>query len=142
MSRFRTLSHTKWECKFHVVWIPKYRRKVLYGEKRRLIINSIKKWAQIKEVVIIEGFACIDHIHLCIGVPPKYSFSSIIGILKGKSASEVMTFGNKNSKMMRGRTFWARGYCVSTVGLDEKVIREYIKNQEAEDKKQDQLTLF
>ena len=90
----------------------------------------------------MEGHACADHIHLCLSIPPKYSISGVIGILKGKSASEVMSFGNRNSRMVRGRQFWARGYCVSSVGLDEGMIREYIKNQEIEDKKQDQLGLF
>ena len=142
MTRFRTLAHSKWECKYHVVWIPKYRRKVLYGDKRNVVVRSIKKWARIKDVEIIEGHACVDHIHLCLGIPPKYSVSSVVGILKGKSASEVMSFGNKTSKMARGRTFWARGYCVSTVGLDEKIIRAYIKNQETEDKNSDQLNLL
>ena len=88
--RFRTLAHSKFECKYHVVWIPKYRRKELYGMKRQVIINSIRKWAKIKECEIIEGHACLDHIHLCLSIPPKYSVSSIMGILKGKSASEVM----------------------------------------------------
>ena len=110
--------------------------------RKKVIVNSIKKWAKIKDISIIEGHACVDHIHLCLGIPPKFSVSSIMGILKGKSASEVMTFGNKTSRMSKGRSFWARGYCVSTVGLDENMIRNYIKNQEAEDKKQDQLNLI
>lgn len=140
--RFKTLSHTKWECKYHVVWIPKYRRKELYGVKRRIVIESIKKWAKIKEVEILEGHACLDHIHLCLSIPPKYSISGVVGILKGKSASEVMSFGSKSSRMVRGRHFWARGYCVSSIGLDEEMIRDYVRNQEYEDKKQDQLGLF
>ena len=139
MKRFKTLSHTKWECKYHVVWIPKYRRKELYGIKKRVVVDTIKKWAGIKGIDILEGHALGDHIHLCLSIPPKYSVSSAIGILKGKSASEVMSFGSRNSRMVRGRQFWARGYCVSTVGLDEQTIRAYIKNQEIEDKKEDQL---
>ena len=87
MKRFSTLSHTKWECKYHLVWIPKYRRKTLYGIKKRIIVSSIKKWAQIKEIEIIEGFAMKDHVHLCISIPPKLSVSSVVGVLKGKSAS-------------------------------------------------------
>jgi putative transposase len=78
-----------------------------------------------------------DHIHLCLAIPPKYSVSGIIGLLKGKSASEVMSFDSKSSRMVRGRHFWARGYCVSTVGLDEAMIRQYIRNQEKEDRQQD-----
>ena len=95
-----------------------------------------------KGVEIIEGFACIDHIHLCLSIPPKYSVSGMVGLLKGKSASEVMSFGNKSSRMVRGRNFWAKGYCVSTVGLDEKIIRRYIQNQEKVDKETDQLSLL
>ena len=142
MERFKSLSHSKWECKYHIVWIPKYRRKVLYGERRREVIGAIKKWARIKGVEILEGHAVIDHIHVVLGIPPKYSVAGIVGLLKGKSASEVMAFGKKSNRMVRGRSFWARGYCVSTVGLDERMIREYVKNQEAEDKVCDEQGLF
>lgn len=139
MKRFKTLSHTRYECKYHVVWIPKYRRKSLYGVKKNIIVSSIKKWAAIKEVEIIEGFAMIDHIHLCLSIPPKLAVSSVIGVLKGKSAAEVMSYGGRSNRMARGRQFWARGYCISTVGLNEQVIKDYIRNQEVEDQKQDQL---
>ena len=139
MIEFKTLSHTKWDCKYHIIWIPKSRRKNLYGEKKRIIISSIRKWSSIKEVEIVEGFAMVDHIHLCLSIPPKLSVSSVVGLLKGKSALEVMSYGGRSSRMARGRQFWARGYCVSTVGLNEQVIRAYIRNQEFEDKKQDQL---
>lgn len=142
MKRFRTLAHSKWECKYHVVWIPKYRRKELYGIKKRIVVETIKKWAKIKGIEILEGHAMKDHVHLCLSIPPKFAVCAVIGILKGKSASEVMSFGSPNNRMVRGRQFWARGYCVSTVGLDEHTIREYIKNQDAEDRKQDQLTLM
>jgi len=135
MERFNRLAHSIWDCKYHVVWIPKYRRKELYGTKRQIVVDTIKKWARIKGVEIIEGHAMLDHIHLCISIPPKYSVVLIIGLLKGKSASEVMSFGTRNSRMVRGRTFWARGCCVSTVGLDEAMIRAYIKNQEQQDKR-------
>ena len=94
------------------------------------MVNTIKQWARIKGIEIIEGHAMPDHIHLCVSIPPKYAVAHTIGLLKGKSASEVMSFGTKSSRMIRGRTFLARGYCVSTVGLDEEKIREYIKNQE------------
>ena len=142
MERFKSLAHSKWECKYHIVWIPKYRRKVLYGEKRQEVIRVIKKWSKIKGIEILEGHAVVDHIHIILGIPPKYSVSGVIGLLKGKSASEVMSFGNRSSRMLRGRSFWARGYCVSTVGLDEKMIREYVKNQEEEDKRNDDQGLF
>ena len=142
MERFKSLAHSKWECKYHVIWIPKYRRKVLYGEKRRVVVETIKKWAGYKGIEIIEGHAVLDHIHLLLAIPPKYSVSGVVGMLKGKSASEVMSFGKPSSKMVRGRQFWARGYCVSTVGLDEAMIREYVKNQEGEDQRQEAQGLF
>ena len=88
MDHFQRLSHSVWDCKYHVIWIPKYRRKELYGDKRRIVINTLKKWAQIKGVEIIEGHAMKDHIHLCLSIPPKYSVAGMIGMLKGKSASE------------------------------------------------------
>jgi|TARA_Y100000031_G_scaffold103230_1_gene113227 putative transposase len=106
-----------------------------------MVVKTIKKWSRIKEVEILEGHASRDHIHLCLSIPPKYSVAGVIGLLKGKSASEVMSFGTKSSRMVRGRRFWARGYCVSTVGLDEKTVRTYIRNQEEEDKLQEQLDL-
>ncbi len=97
------------------------------------MVDTIKQRARIKGIEIIEGRAMPDHIHLCASIPPKYSVAHTIGLLKGKSASEVMSFGTKSSRMVLGRTFWARGYCVSTVGLDEEAIREYIRNQEERD---------
>ena len=142
MERFRSLSHSKWECKYHVIWIPKYRRKELYGTKREVVVSTIKKWARSKGVEILEGNACKDHIHLCVAIPPKYAVSSVIGLLKGKSASEVMSFGKTANRMVRGRHFWARGYCVTTIGLDEATIREYIRNQEQADKKRDEMQLL
>ena len=141
MERFRRLAHSLWDCKYHVVWIPKYRRQELYGQKREIVVRTIKKWAQIKGVEIIEGHAMKDHIHLCVAIPPKYSVAGMLGLLKGKSASEVMSFGTRSNRMVRGRTFWARGYCVSTVGLDEATIRAYIRNQEEEDRRQEELGL-
>lgn len=141
LKRFKTLSHSQWECKYHVVWIPKYRRKSIYAQKKRIIVSSIKMWAQARDVQIIEGYAMKDHIHLCLSIPPKYSVSSIVGLLKGKSASAVMSYGKRAKKLARGRSFWARGYCVSTVGLNEQVVRTYIREQEAEDKRQEQMTM-
>ena len=141
MDHFERLSHSVWDCKYHVIWIPKYRRKELYGDRRKVVVNTIKKWAQIKGVEIVEGHALKDHMHLCLSIPPKYSVAGMIGLLKGKSASEVMSFGTKTSRMVRGRHFWARGYCVSTVGIDEATIREYIRNQEEADQIQTEFEL-
>ncbi len=138
MDHFERLSHSVWDCKYHIIWIPKYRRKELYGQRRVIVIRTLKKWAKIKGVRIVEGHACRDHIHLCLAIPPKYSVAGIIGLLKGKSASEVMSFGTKASRMVRGRHFWAKGYCVSTVGIDEETIKEYIRNQENADQTQEE----
>jgi putative transposase len=107
-------------------------------KKRRIVVDTIKEWARIKGIEILEGHAMLDHIHLCLSIPPKYSVAHTIGLLKGKSVSGVMSFGTKSSRMVRGRTFWARGYCVSTVGLNEETIREYIRNQEQADKRQEE----
>jgi putative transposase len=138
MDHFERLSHAVWDCKYHIIWIPKYRRKELYGIRREVVIRTLKKWCQIKGIRIIEGHACRDHIHMCLSIPPKYCVSTMIGLLKGKSASEVMSFGKPNKQMVRGRQFWARGYCVSTVGIDEETIREYIRNQESSDQLQEE----
>ena len=97
MEHFHRLAHSVWDCKYHIVWIPKYRRKELYGDKRRIVVDTIKQWARIKGIEIIEGHAMPDHIHLCVSIPPKYSVAHTIGLLKGKSASEVMSFGTKSS---------------------------------------------
>jgi len=96
MKRFNRLAHSVWDCKYHIVWIPKYRRKELYGTKRQIVVDTIKQWARIKGIQIIEGHAMPDHIHLCASIPPKYSVAHTIGLLKGKSASEVMSFGTHN----------------------------------------------
>ena len=115
MDRFRRLSHGVWDCKYHVIWIP-YRRRELYGKKRKVVVASIKRWATAKGIDIVEGHALRDHVHLCLAIPPKHSVSGVIGLLKGKSASEVMSFGTRSTRMVRGRHFWARGYCVSAIG--------------------------
>jgi putative transposase len=141
MERFRRLSHGIWDCKYHIIWIPKYRRRELYGKKKRIVVGSIKRWAAAKGIEIVEGHALRDHVHLCLAIPPKYSVSGVIGLLKGKSASEVMSFGTRSTRMTRGRQFWARGYCVSTVGLDEETVRQYIRNQQREDMRQEELRL-
>ena len=125
-----SLAHTKWECTYHIVFIPKYRRKVLYGECRTEIKEIIKR--------LLEGAVCIDHIHISIRVPPKYAVSKIMGMLKGKSA--MMLFDRHpewRKRTGRDKTFWARGYYVSTVGINESVIQRYIQNQENADRMAD-----
>jgi putative transposase len=136
------LSHTKWDCKYHVVFIPKYRRKVLYGELRRYLGDVFRKLALQKESRIEEGHLMPDHVHMMISIPPKYAVSQVVGFIKGKSAIHLArTYGERKRNFV-GQSFWARGFFVSTVGRDEAVIREYIKNQEQENKRLDQLNLW
>ena len=142
MDEFQSLSHTVWECKYHVVWIPKYRRKVLYGELRKHLGSILRELAMQRESKIVEGHLTKDHIHMLISIPPKYSVAQVVGFIKGKSAIQIArTFGGRKQNFT-GQHFWARGYFVSTVGRDEKVIREYIKKQEQEDRRLDQLNMF
>ena len=142
MNNTHSLAHTKWECKYHVVWIPKYRRKKLFGEIRRELGPVLRELAQRKESEVLEGTMLVDHVHMLIAIPPKYAVSQVIGYLKGKSAIHIArTFGGRQ-KNFTGEHFWARGYYVSTVGIDEEVIRCYIQQQEDEDRRFDQLRLF
>jgi putative transposase len=130
-----SLSHTKWECKYHIVFIPKYRRKTMYDEKRDVIREILRKLCEYKQVEIIEGAVCPDHIHLCLKIPPKLSVSDFMGYLKGKSA--LMFFDRFPEKQRYDRHLWARGYYVSTVGRDEVQIRKYIVDQTENDKLDD-----
>jgi putative transposase len=127
------LAHTVWDCKYHLVFVPKYRRKIIYGKLRREIGQILRTLCEYKGVEIIEAHACKDHIHMCISIPPKYSVSSIVGYLKGKSAIMIFERFSKLRQNFKGHSFWARGYYISTVGLDEQIIRNYIKNQEAKE---------
>ena len=137
-----SLSHTKWECKYHVVFIPKNRRKALYGELRRELGVVFRELARQRESEIEEGHLMPDHVHMMISIPPKYSVSQVVGYVKGKSAIHVArVFGGKRRNFV-GQNFWARGFFVSTVGRDEEVIRRYIRHQEAEDRRMDQLQLW
>jgi putative transposase len=141
MEDVESLNHTKWECKYHVVFIPKCRRKTLYGELRRHLGTVFKTLTEQKECRIEEGHLMVDHVHMMIAIPPKYSVAQVIGYIKGKSAIHIArTFGERKRNFV-GQHFWARGYFVSTVGRDEGVIREYIRRQEQEDKRLDQLRL-
>ena len=141
MERYDSLNHTKWECKFHVVWIPKCRKKVLYGQLRRELGPVLRKLASQKESEVIEGKLKVDHVHVVLSIPPKYSVSQVVGYVKGKSAIWIARTIGRN-RNFPGQNFWARGYCVSTVGLDEETIREYVRSQEEADKKLDQLAMF
>jgi len=134
-----SLSHTKWNSIYHVVFIPKYRRKVMYGEVRKDLREILRKLCEFKQVEILEGSVSIDHVHLCLKIPPKMSVSEFMGYLKGKSA--LMIFDKHPVQKRKGdRHFWARGYYVDTVGRNEEQIRNYIKRQEEEDRKEDVIT--
>jgi len=142
MKEQQSLNHTAWDCKYHIVWIPKYRKKSLYKELRQYVGPVLKDLARQKECKIEEGHLMGDHVHILISIPPKYSVSQVIGFIKGKSAISIARnyMGRKNN--FTGQSFWARGYHVSTVGRDEEVIRNYIRHQEQEDRRIDQLKLW
>jgi len=141
MTDYRSLSHTKWECKYHVVFIPKCRKKAIYGGIRKRLGDVLRRLAEQRESRIEEGHLMPDHVHMMISIPPKYSVSQVIGYLKGKSAIHIAReFGGRKRNFV-GQHFWARGYFVSTVGRDEGVIRDYIRRQEVEDRRQEQLRL-
>ena len=139
MKEYQTLCHSKWECKYHVVFIPKCRKKVLYGELRQHLGSLFRRLAKQRDSEVEEGHLMADHVHMLLSVPPKYSFSQVIGYMKGKSAIHIArTYGGRKRNFV-GAHFWARGYFVSTVGRDEAVVREYIQHQEREDRRLDQL---
>jgi putative transposase len=126
----QNLSHTVWECKYHIVWVPKKRRKIVYGKLRKELGTILRRLCEYKGVEVVEGTLCVDHIHMCLAIPPKYSVSTIVGYVKGKSAMILFEKYSRLKKNFKGHSFWARGYYVSTVGLDEGKIRSYIRNQE------------
>ena len=142
MNEQQSLSHTVWDCKYHIVWIPKYRKKSLYKELRRYVGSVLKDLANRKESRIEEGHLLSDHIHVLISIPPKYSVSQVVGFIKGKSAISIARNYMGRRKNFTGQKFWARGYHVSTVGYDEEVVRDYIRHQEDEDRRIDQLELY
>jgi putative transposase len=136
MKDWQSLAHTKWECKYHIVIVPKYRIKILYGKVRKRVGQILRELCRYKDIEMIEGHAMPDHIHMCISVPPKYSIAMTIGYLKGKSSIRIHREVLKVAKGFTNKSFWTRGYCVSTVGLNEEQIRAYIRNQEDLDKGQ------
>ena len=138
----QSLSHTKWEGKYHLVWIPKYRKKELYGGLRKHLGPLFKDLASQRESKILEGHLKPDHVHMLISIPPKYSVSQVVGFLKGKSAIQIARVYLGRRKNFVGHHFWARGYFVSTVGMNEETIRAYIRAQEKEDRRLDQMKLF
>ena len=142
MDKVHSLSHSKWDCKYHVVFIPKYRRKAIYKELRQHLGNVFRELAHQKESTIEEGHLMSDHVHMLISIPPKYAVAQVIGYIKGKSAIHIARVYGENKRNSAGQHFWARGYFASTVGRDEQLIRTYIKEQEAEDKHLEQLKLW
>ena len=140
MREWQSQAHVKWYCRYHVVIVPKYRRKSMFGVIRRDIGEILKELCRRFEVELVEGHVMPDHVHMCLGIPPKYSVSHTIGKLKGKSTILLhQRYGRKRNFI--GLEFWSRGYCVSTIGLDEAVIRNYIRTQEEREKREDQIDL-
>ena len=140
MKDWQSQAHVKWECKYHVVIVPKYSKKVLFGKLRREVGRILRELCRQKGVEMMEGKAMIDHIHMVLSIPPRFSIAMVIGFLKGKSAIRIHRELKKTRGTLFGRSFWSRGYCVSTVGLDEATIRKYVQDQEK--LQQDQGKLF
>jgi putative transposase len=138
MNDFESLAHVRWECKYHIVFIPKYRRKVIFGKVRTSVGQILRDLCNQKGIALLEGHAMNDHVHLCLSIPPKYSVAYTIGFLKGKSAVRIHR-ELLNERRMAGLHFWATGYWVSTVGRDEDAVRKYIREQEERDCQQSKL---
>ena len=141
MREWQSQSHVRWYCRYHIVFVPKYRKRVIFGSLRRGIGEILRELCERHEVELLEGHALPDHVHLCLSIPPKYSVANTVGFLKGKSAIKIHRQYMGKDRNFTGFHFWSRGYCVSTVGLDEGMIRQYIRNQEEEEKRQEQLSL-
>ena len=137
MHDFNRLSHAVWECKYHVVWCPKYRFRILRGEVGRSVREIVRQLCAWKGIKILEGNVQVDHIHLVLSIPPKHSVSEVVGFLKGKSAIKMFDQHSELKKRYWGRHFWARGYFVNTVGIDEDLIRRYVKYQEQKEKQEE-----
>ena len=134
MHEWESLSHVRWDCKYHVVIAPKYRKRTMYGEVKRRAGEILRDLCRQRSVELLEGHLMPDHVHMCLRVPPKFSIAFVIGFLKGKSA--VRIHRSAGNKRVTGLNFWSRGYCVSTVGLDEETVRKYIQDQEKFEKQQ------
>ena len=142
MDAYRSLSHSVWDCKYHIVFISKCRRKSLYAELRRHLGEVFRQLASQKDSEILEGHLMPDHVHMMIAIPPKHAVSQVVGYIKGKSAIHLARVYGERKRNFVGQHFWARGYFVSTVGRDEAVIRDYIRNQEKEDARLEQMGLW
>ena len=142
MDEYQSLCHTQWECLYHVVFIPKCRRKTLYKGLRPYLGEVFRRLAEQKQSRVEEGYLMPDHVHMMLRIPPKFAVSQVVGYIKGKSAIDLARVYGERKRNFVGQHFWARGYFVSTVGRDEAVIRAYIRNQEKEDERLDQLALL
>ena len=142
MDEYESLSHSRWECKYHVVFIPKCRRRTLYVSLRKHLGEVFRQLARRRESEILEGHLMPDHVHMLIAIAPKYAVSQVVGYIKGKSAMHIARAYDERRRNFVGQHFWARGYFVSTVGRDEEVIRRYIQGQEKEDSRLEQLNLL
>ena len=141
MKNYPSLNHTRWDCKYHVVFIPKRRKKQIYGVLRKHLGEVFHELARQKECKIEEGHLHLDHVHMCISIPPKYAVSNVVGYIKGKSAISIARNFMGRKRNFTGESFWARGYFVSTIGLDEEAVKQYVRNQESEDERLEQLKL-
>ena len=141
MKEYQSLSHTRWDCKYHVVFIPKRRKKRIFGELRQHLGEVFHELAGHKESKVVEGHLMSDHVHMCVSIPPKYAVSNVVGYIKGKSAIHIARKFAGRKRNFTGENFWARGYFVSTVGLDEDMVRAYIRRQDEEDARYDQMKL-
>ena len=141
MREWQSLSHVRWYCRYHVVIVPKYRKRAIFGALRKGIGGILRQLCQQHGVELVEGNTRAEHVHMCLSIPPKYSVANTVGFLKGKSAIRIHREFMGRERNFTGYHFWARGYCVSTVGLDETKVREYIRNQEEEEKRLEQLSL-
>ena len=139
MKDWQSQAHVKWECKYHVVILPKYRKRTLYGRLRREVGGIFQQLCRQKQIGLLEGKAMPDHVHMLLSVPPRYSIAMTIGYFKGKSAIRIHRDLSRVKGTLFGRSFWARGYCVSTVGLEESAIRQYIQDQEERQQNQDEV---
>ncbi len=141
MPDYKSLSHTRWDCKYHIVFIPKKRKEVIYGNLRKFLGEIFHELAKRKDCKILEGHLMRDHVHICISIPPKYSVSNVVGYIKGKAAIHIAKNFKGRQRNFTGEHFWARGYFVSTVGLDEDVVRAYIRDQEKVEEHREQMKL-
>ena len=142
MSDLRKLAHAVWQCKYHIIWCPKYRYKIMKGTLQKSVDEILRQLCEWKKLELLEMNVQEDHVHLIVSIPPKFSVSEVVGFLKGKCAIKIFDKHLELKKRYWGRHFWAKGYCVSTVGLDEERVRQYVKWQQKKDERLEQLKLW